>query len=197
MDDRQLRTALKRKVLAWHADDPETRIIDELGLDHGTARVDVAVVNGLVHGFEIKSDRDTLVRLPSQIVVYNSVLDRVTLVTGPRHTAAASRVVPQWWGLKVAEIGSRGGVRFETLRRARNNPSLQPLAVARLLWRAEAVTLLEQLGEARGLLGKPRAALYAHLVEVAPLNLLRAHVRDRLKKRTAWRFGAPRRSGGD
>jgi len=48
MNDYQLRYALKVKVLARHAKDPETRIVDELGLRHGLARIDIAVVNGIV-----------------------------------------------------------------------------------------------------------------------------------------------------
>jgi hypothetical protein len=187
VDDKRLRSALKKQVLAAHASDPDTRIVDELGLVHGASRIDVAVVNGTIHGFEIKSDRDTLSRLPAQMPIYNSVLDRVTLVTCQRHAEAAFRLVPHWWGVKLAEIGSRGGIRFRTLQHARNNPSLQPLAIAQLLWRDEAVMLLEQLGHARGLIGKPRAALYARLAEVAPLDLLRSCVRARLKNRTNWR----------
>lgn len=178
------------KVLAQHAADPDTRIIDELGLEHGAARVDLAVVNGVVHGFEIKSERDTLNRLPGQMSIYNSVLDRVTLVACERHAEAAFRTMPHWWGVKVAEAGPRGGIRFHTFRRARNNPSPQPLAIARLLWRDEAIMLLEQLGHARGFIGKPRAMLYARLAEVSPLKLLRSHVRDCLKARTAYRFGS-------
>jgi hypothetical protein len=189
VDDRQLRSALKRKVLASHAADPGTRVIDELGLHHGASRVDVAVVNGLLHGFEIKSDRDTLARLPSQMQIYNSVLDRVTLVAGVRHESPALRLLPDWWGVKIAQVGPRGGVQFHTLRAAAANPLIQPLAVARLLWRHEALSLLEFLGEARGFGTKPRAAVHAQVAEVAPLDLLRSHVRNCLKQRTAYRFG--------
>lgn len=151
MDDKQLRKALKQKVLGAHARAPNTRIIDELGLDHGASRVDIALVNGILHGFEIKSERDTLSRLGGQMQVYNSVLDRVTLVTCSRHADAALRTVPRWWGVKVAEVGPRGGIRFQSLQHPRNNPALQSIAIARLLWRDEALMLLEKIGQERGL----------------------------------------------
>jgi hypothetical protein len=189
VDDPQLRKALKKKVLAAYTADPEARIIDELGLHHGASRVDVAVVNGQLHGYEIKSDQDRLVRLRTQIPVYNSVLDRVTLIVGQRHAAKAPRLVPPWWGVKAAEYGPRGGVRFTTIRASKPNPHVNPLSIARLLWRDEALILLEQLGQARGSSGKARLDLYLHLSEVAPLHRLRAHVRESLKKRTTWRFG--------
>ena len=35
MNDSQLRSAVKRKVLARYVKDPDTRIVDELGLRHG------------------------------------------------------------------------------------------------------------------------------------------------------------------
>src|SRR6266446_8136444 len=107
MNDHQLRQALKRKVLARYAKDPDTCIVDELGLRHGAARVDIAVVNGIIHGFELKSDKDNLKRLPHQIQIYSSVLDKVTLVVGMRHAHEATKLVPDWWGIKIATIDSR------------------------------------------------------------------------------------------
>jgi hypothetical protein len=187
VDDPQLRRALKWKVLSAHADDPNTRVIDELGLEHGTSRIDVAVVNGILHGFEIKSDRDTLSRLSGQMAVYNAVLDRVTLVVGQRHATAAAVMIPGWWGVKVADVGPRGAIRFRTLQRGRLNPKIDPLAVARLLWKDEAINLLEQFGSARGVSGMPRAKVYELVVEAVPLGSLRSYVRDRLRRRIDWR----------
>src|ERR1700730_13066876 len=84
MKDIDIRDALKRKLRSFYANDPSTLIVDELGLRHGIARVDVALINGIIHGFELKSDRDTMRRLPSHMRVYNSVMDRITLVVGQR-----------------------------------------------------------------------------------------------------------------
>jgi hypothetical protein len=49
-------------------------MLDEFGLEHGEVRVDVAVINGELHGYEIKSERDTLERLPRQVKAYSAVL---------------------------------------------------------------------------------------------------------------------------
>ncbi|WP_283807951.1 DUF2130 domain-containing protein [Bradyrhizobium macuxiense] len=59
--DRDVRQALHRKVLKERHGDADTLVLDELGLRHGTCRVDIAVVNGYLHDYEIKSDADTLV----------------------------------------------------------------------------------------------------------------------------------------
>jgi hypothetical protein len=187
MNEAELRSALKRKVLARFANDPNTRILDELGLRHGAARIDIAVVNGILHGFELKSDKDTLKRLPHQIQIYSSVLDKVTLVVGCRHAKDAERMLPQWWGIKVAVVGARGGLDFVDVRRAGKNPVQDAVAVCRLLWRDEAFSLLDELGHAKSLRHKPRTLIYSHLAEVADLELIRQRVRHQLKFRIDWR----------
>jgi len=197
MNDHQLRQALKWKVLARHMKDPNTRIVEELGLRHGVARIDIAVVNGLIHGYELKSDKDNLKRLPHQIAIYNSVLDKVTLVVGRRHRAQAVELVPDWWGIKIATMGPRGGFRFFDIRRARANPSPDPLSVSRLLWRDEALSLLDELGEAESVRHKTRAVVYAQLAEVADLASIREKVRLQLKSRTTWRVDQQRKLRGD
>jgi hypothetical protein len=197
MNDHQLRCALKNKVLARYAKDPNTRIVDELGLRHGAARVDIAVVNGIIHGYELKSDKDNLKRLPHQVQIYNSVLDKVTLVVGSKHSQKAMKLVPDWWGVKVATMGSRGGFEFTDVKRAYTNPSVDPLSVSKLLWRNEALTLLDELSEADCVRHRPRAFIYAHLAAIADSALIRERVRYQIKFRTAWRPVSLQVSGGD
>ena len=187
MKDCQIRKALKHGLQARYSGDGKTVIIEELGLRHGAARVDVAVVNGLLHGFEIKSDKDTLRRLPDQAKTYGSVLDRVTLVVGHRHFGEATQIVPTWWGIQVASMGPDGGICISNVRVPLDNPCPSPVAVAKLLWRDEALALLEELGKADGVRSKPRAAIYARLAEVCVLDQIRAKVRQQLRTRTGWR----------
>ncbi len=187
MKENYLRAALKDRVLSRYLEDSSTIIIDELGLNHNTARVDLAVINGIIHGYEIKSDYDTLQRLPLQIEVYNSVLDRVTLVTGRKHLAKASAVIPKWWGIKLAEPGARNAVRFTNVRNPKNNPQKDVLSLARLLWREEALNLLEEIGAAEGVRSKSRASVYARLAEAASAEAIHARVLRQLKGRTNWR----------
>ncbi len=191
MRDADLRTALLRRLDRRYSRDPETLILQELGLRHGAARVDIAVVNGALHGYELKSNSDSLGRLAGQARVYGSVLDRVTLVAGRRHVEEAMGLVPMWWGVQVAEMGPRGGILFSSVRRARKNPSQDIVAVAKLLWREEALDLLHQVGAARGVKSKPRAAIYARLAEVARPEEIRSRVRHRLRNRTGWRSDKP------
>jgi len=195
MNDAHIRAATKQALFLQHRGDAETVIIEELGVRHGLSRIDLAVVNGELHGLELKSDRDTLVRLPEQAQMYARVFDRLTLVVGERHLRHAVEVVPDWWGIRVART-EFGKLHFTDLKFAISNPSPDPISIAMLLWREEALSFLEELGRATGMRSKCRAEIYSKLVEKADLNNLRARVRRCLRQRGNWRSAATRLSCG-
>jgi hypothetical protein len=161
---------------------PDTRFIEELGLCRGQVRIDLAVVNGVLHGYEIKSDRDRLDRLSSQAEVYGMVVDCATIVVGPRHLEEVLRMVPDWWGV-LQVIGAGDSVRIEAVRSSRENPGQVSRAVAELLWREEALALLESRRAAHGVRTKPKAAVWDRVCEAFDLSEIAAAVRDRLKSR--------------
>lgn len=189
INDGIIRKALIRKLLQeGHLNDPDTVVIEELGLKHGTARVDVALVNGRLHGFELKSDLDTLLRLPRQMQVYNLILDQVTLVVGKDHLHEAINIIPDWWGVLIAKsIDLVGHVKFYEIRQPEDNPSLDSISIARLLWRDEALDILKQLGHTSGIRSKRRDVIYERLVSVLSQEELKAKVRRSLSTRINWR----------
>jgi hypothetical protein len=193
--DRDVRRALHSKVLRDHHGDADTLVLDELGLRHGASRVDIAVVNGFLHGFEIKSEADTLERLRGQVAVYNAVLDRVTLVVGEKHLAKAEAQIPSWWGIKIVAPGPRGGIDFDHARAPKMNPAIDPMALAELLWRPEVIEILADRELPPRTLRQPRTGLYRCLVELVSLDDLREIVRQRLKARERWRGHRPPLTG--
>jgi len=195
-NDIEIRKALIEDLQAAFRADPETLILQELGLRHGATRVDIAVVNGSLHGFELKSDLDTLKRLPRQVRIYSGILDYVTLVVGRRHAQKAEAVVPYWWGIQVAEHSANGQLQLLDMRRPLQNPSPDKLAIAKLLWRDEALAFLEDMRAADGVRSKPRRAVHGRLAEVVALDVLRARVRHQLKSRTDWLSDRQRMSRG-
>ncbi len=187
MRDIDIRQAVLGTMGRLHGNDSDTLIVQELGLCQGTARVDIAVVNGSVHGYEIKSERDTLFRLPGQTNIYNRTLDFVTVVTESSHADAIREAVPRWWGIWRADQAENGVV-LKSLRKARRNPRIDPFALAQLLWREEALQTLSDLGLAAGLRSKPREQLWRRLASELPLKDLGDVVRLHLKRRgQAWR----------
>jgi len=195
MNDTQLRIATRQVLFVHHMGDAETVIFDELGVQHGLARIDLAVVNGELHGFELKSDRDTLARLPEQAESYGRVFDRVTLVLEERHVRGAVDLVPDWWGVRVA-CQESDKLRFWDLKHALRNPSPDPAAIVALLWREEALHFLEELGIAGGMRSKCRAEIYSRLATKIDIDVLCNRVRTCLRKRLNWRSGATRLSCG-
>lgn len=180
--DPDIRAVLKNRLQTKHALDPDTVVVEELGLCQGQVRVDVVVVNGVLHGYEIKSDSDNLHRLSNQVSSYGKVLDRATLVVGARHFQEAIEQVPKWWGVMKAELTPKG-IRLKEVRRGRKNPSRDPRIMAELLWRDEALDLLKVRNAVRGLLTKPRQHAWDRVAEVFDVNEIGDAVRARLKAR--------------
>lgn len=188
MRDRDIRGALVQHLQQCHGSEPDTLIRHEVGICAGRRRVDVAVVNGEIAGYEIKSDEDTLARLEGQAAAYGQVLDRATIVTTVRHVDRAVAGLPGWWGVMVARP-EREGVVVARVRKGRRNSNLDPYALAQLLWRDEALAELVDRGLARGLSAKARHYIWVALIEAVPLTELRSVVRARLKARQAWPGG--------
>lgn len=185
--DRDVRQAVMKKVLSEHVNDPSTLVVEELGLEHGLCRVDIAVVNGHLHGYELKSDADNLNRLPAQVEAYSRALDKATIVIGPAHLTAVKKIIPSWWGIKIAAVGRRGAINIYTERPVGTNPTISSFHLAHLLWRPEIITILKANGLEKGLSKLSRSMLYQLAAEELPLSVLRLNVRETLKNRTDWR----------
>lgn len=175
-----LRTYLQKEESAYSS----ALVIEELGLCQGRARIDLLTVSGVLHGYEIKSNRDRLTRLASQAATYGRVLDRVTLVACPQHVDAALQLVPVWWGVLVIR-GSVEAVTLDSIRPAAENPAQDPRALVELLWRDEALELLAHHNATAGVLSKPRPAVWDRVCEVLDVTEIRSAVRHRLKARAA------------
>lgn len=176
--DCDIRPALRRVV--QESDTSDTVLIEELGLNKGTVRVDLAVVNGIMHAYEIKSDCDTLRRLATQVEHYGKCFDRVSLVLGAKHLKMARKSVPKWWGLIRVTAGV-DGPRFCTVRKPRRNPARDARALVELLWRDATLALLERIGAAHGLRSKPRDVLWDQASQRLTLEEIAEAVRSHLK----------------
>ena len=191
MNDAEIRQSFHRKTLRRQHARNDTLVIDELGLNHGKCRADIAVVNGHFVGYEIKSDNDSLRRLREQVKSYNAVFDRAFIVVGERHIDSIQDRIPEWWGVIISSRGPKGAINFNMIRRAQVNRSVDPVSVARLLWRDEAIEILHKKKLPPSVLRKPRAVLYKHLAELLNICELRQTVREYLQKRRNWRCLEP------
>jgi hypothetical protein len=107
------------------------------------SKADLVIINGTATAYEIKSERDSLSRLPSQLNDYRSVFASVTVVTSPRQTDAVLRLVPDDVG--VLALSSR--LRLQVVREAENLPErIDPTALMETLRSSEAAQVLERIG---------------------------------------------------
>jgi hypothetical protein len=184
LGDLEIRTILRERLSSATRRDPSAVIIEELELRRKQVRFDLALVSSFLHGYEIKSDRDSLRRLGRQVSVYSEVFDRATLVVGSRYVEDALQAVPAWWEvIAVRSAGTSG--RLIRVRGGRRNPARSADVLVQLLWAEDALRLLEQRGGTRGYRGKPRQVLWNRICEVYSIDEIAAEVRRQLKARTA------------
>jgi hypothetical protein len=201
-NDKTIRRALLRildkELFRYRKQGRDVQIFEELGVQHGAARIDIALVNGIMHGYEIKSDCDTLHRLPEQVEEFNAIFDKITLVVGKRHLYQAMHIIPDWWGVTLAKVDVDKGVYFQTIRKAETNRNQKGVSIARLLWRSEALSILEEQNEAEGIRSKPREFIYNRLADVLEIDIIKETVRKTLLvSRGNWRVGlTPISNGG-
>jgi len=197
MNDLEIRQNFHRKRLRRQHAQKDTLVIDELGLNHGKCRADIAVVNGHLIGYEIKSNNDSLRRLKDQIESYNAVFDKISVIVGDRYINSIQSHIPECWGVIGTIRGPRGAVNFDTIRKAQINKRIDSISIAQLLWRNEAEEILRQKKLSPKILRQPRDVLYEQLANLLTTNKLRKIVRDYLRKRRNWRCpGLPFQYGG-
>lgn len=186
LKDNDIREVLLSDLCVRYSGDEETKIVNEMGVLHGQSRVDVAVINGILHGYEIKSESDNLLRLPSQIRDYNKVFDRMTIVVQRNYLEDVREIIPKWWGITLV-TRYRGEINLREIRKGKLNTAVDPFALSHLLWKSEAVGILKEKGLQRGYLSKPRHDLYEKICDSIDLDEIKYLVNQRLKKRENWR----------
>lgn len=160
----------------------DTIIVDELDVKNGLARVDIAVINGVIHGFEIKSEVDTLHRLPNQIKHYNTSLEKISIAVNPIHTEKTLKKIPEWWGL--IEVYDNNEV--VELREAGENPKINIADSLLFLWKGEMIKLLERYN-----IHFRKSSNRRDLIKIMTVNIdkdkLLYELRQTLKSRKNWR----------
>lgn len=188
----ELRHALRERLRGGLTQGAQ--IIEELGIERGSARIDLAVVSGALIGYEIKSDFDSLDRLANQMHAYHRVFDELSIVTTPLYIHQVEQLLPPWWGILQAQCDQNGMVSLGVVRPASVNPRQETLSLLSLLWRDEAVALLDQHFTAKYKAKLTRAMLYEQLAGLADLSTVRDWVSYALRHRCNWRADEPTRS---
>jgi len=185
MQDNDIRILLLPYLKKENKKYKNTIIVEELDLCSGLSRIDIAVINGVIHGYEIKSEKDTLNRLPNQINYYNKSLERISVVTNRSHLKQIRKLVPQWWGLLVIKNDGKKNIVSE-LRKAKNNPLLDCLSLLHVLWKEELISIVDnyELKVSRHL---NKRKIRESVINELDKSILSQEVRLALKSRQNWR----------
>lgn len=186
MRDYEIRKVLRETTLKKFIKDSDSKIVDELDLPITKSRVDIAVVNGHLHGYEIKSARDTLHRLPHQIEGYTKIFDYITVVTEGKHHERILKLLPEWVGVQLCNQTSNG-VKIKTIRKPYYNKNKKGFFIAKLLRRDEVINILKRYDISYS--NKDTLwRLCENLEENLALNKLSKVVRETLKMRQDWKI---------
>ncbi|WP_206913402.1 hypothetical protein IGL98_001385 [Enterococcus sp. DIV0840] len=120
LDDSLIREALIERLKTYK----NCTIIEEITVPTGKARADVVAINGHVCGYEIKSNVDSLERLPNQLKWYDYSFEMNTIVTGEKYYDKVLKFVPEYWGIILVLIDEKGQLKLKFIRKAKLNPKL-------------------------------------------------------------------------
>ncbi len=172
-----VRDALRRQVLA---ESDVQLAVDEFWVPRSNERADLVVIGRSMDGFEIKTERDTLRRLPRQALAYGRVFDCCSVVIAEKHCYHATEVLPSWWGISTIFVSET--ITFVAVRCPQPNPAIDIETIVRLLWRDEVISALSRLGQEADQRSS-RGALWEELLGAVSTEQLRNIVRQAMLDR--------------
>ncbi len=163
------RAAVTHKILLGKHSLNTASMLSEFRI--GTSKADLVILNGRSTVYEIKSERDNLDRLATQLESYFKVFSRVNIITSENHVDAVLSKVPTYVGVML--LNNR--LQISTIREAQDYLNdLCPLTVLDSLHRAEAFEVLRAFGIP--IPEVPNTRLHAELQKIfAKLSPLELH----------------------
>lgn len=144
---KKLKDEQMRSILFEHYEGSckRLRFFEEFRMGRKTRADAILVTETELVGFEFKSDKDTLARLPHQIGDYERFCDRNYLVTGLKFKDRAPEEIPAHWGIYCVYLDEKETLQLECLRKAQENKKRMRLHnQLRLLWRSELIPIIKK-----------------------------------------------------
>ncbi|SFP29601.1 hypothetical protein SAMN03159489_00755 [Pseudomonas sp. NFPP07] len=158
--------------------DENSVLVSELTVDNWTHRTDIVLANGRLWGFELKSERDSLARLPAQIESFSRHFEKFVLVVAKKFEKRALELIENVNGVGLWIASDNGEITEKIRPRAQ---SISPDASISLI----TVTELRRLLTANGIKHQ-KANRRIELVELAkklPTKILADGARTAIKTR--------------
>ncbi|OYD41175.1 sce7726 family protein [Sphingobacterium cellulitidis] len=186
MKDPEIRQVFKNIELKKYLNDSNCKVIDELDLSVAKARIDIAVLNGSMYGYEIKSASDTLNRLQSQVDAYSKIFDYLSIITEEKYIKKIQSTIPNWIGIYLCEEESNKCT-IKRIRAPKKNKLKEGFYLAKLLWREELIDCLNIYNIPFN--KKDRNWILCEIISNnLNIDTLSDYVRESIKLRSKWRY---------
>ena len=169
MYEKEIKYRIFRKLFELEGKD--SVFLNEFTVD--SVRADIAVFNGNIHLLEIKSPRDSLRRLETQINYLLAYSEKCSLVVHARHYPKALKVIPKTVGLLVIEKDE------VVIDRPATERTMETIFLADLWWSQELKILLGKVLPGASRLSVE--ALRKALIELLPYGTLCLWTKESLK----------------
>lgn len=161
------------------------RFFEELCI--GKSRADAILVReNKIVGFEIKSDKDNLLRLEAQMKDYTRFCDECYIVTGDKHLEEIPLVVPEFYGIIRIYLDEEEQARLEVVREATKDPKESKRRKIKhqmsLLWRTE-ITRIAKANKVKPISKKSKPKIAMMLADNMEYDELRRAVCEELMER--------------
>ncbi|CAN5303795.1 hypothetical protein BH23BAC1_BH23BAC1_22590 [soil metagenome] len=196
MRDFEVRKFIKDTYLKKYSEDKNSLVVEEVNLYSGASRIDIAVFNCALHAYEIKSDKDTLSRLPSQINYYSKVFEFISVICGSKHYEKIKSLLPSYIGLIVVTKEKKHFC-YKLIRKPKKNSFQQVKWILDLLWKEELKLVIEQLEIVKGLSSKSKKIQIEAAASYLDTETASQYVRDLIKMRQNWRVDEQQTQYGD
>lgn len=179
----ELRTAVLDLLHSTYGD--SAPVVEELGIENGASRIDLALVAETIAGYEIKSDFDSNARLYNQIHSYNRVFDYIYIVTSPVSAKSINGILPSWWGVLHGQRNTDGLVQLTELKKPSHNPGKDIYSLLTLLKRDELNGFAEDKQLPKKIIKGNKPALLDSLADSTTLDEASHYVTEKLRARFA------------
>lgn len=155
-------------------------IINEMVVANWSRRADLAVANGHLQAFEIKSDFDSLKRLDGQLETFTSRFEKVTVICSPKFTYEITKKVTSKVGI-IEYLSTEQGIRFKIVQRGRISLPVNKSVYINFLLKKELQLFLIENG--KSFLAESGRESLERIAEKLPLSKIRAFVLRAIKLR--------------
>lgn len=174
----KLKAAVVDRLLSAGVLDADSVLISELTVANWGHRTDMVLANGRLWGFELKSDRDSLDRLPCQLRAFSNLFEKLIVVVAEKFEEKAALLVQEVEGAGLW-IAKRSGEIVERVRP--KTTALKPEGAISLMTAEELRALLRTHGT-KGLRSHSRAELVQLAMDLPAMTLAEG-ARSAIKER--------------